>query len=165
MGARNFYSTDYPSLTYLIDTYGLSEDKEYIADVRERLGLEEDEELSEEDLWGDINETANLWYEDAYYNAEDILKNHNTGCIDLSLEPGYYEGIQLIVSPDWDSTLDSESEREDIFKDIANVGEILNTLVDACGWEGDVSECIHQLMEDAEAIPVEDYDEPDRNWG
>ena len=164
MGARNFYSTDYPSLTYLIDTYDLSEDKEYIADVRERLGLEDDEELSEEDLWEDINETASIWYEDAYYNAESILKNHNTGCIDLSLEPGYYEGIQLIVNPDFPGTLDSEFDREGLFEDIAEVGDVLNTLVEEYGWEGDVSECVHQLMADVEAIPVDDYDEPDRNW-
>ncbi len=48
------------------------------------------------------------------------------------------------------------------FNEISELGELLSNFMDR-GWDGDfedLSDLIHQLMEEAQDIPIDDYDEP-----
>ena len=162
MGARNFGSNDYLSLTYLVDVYELANNPGFIEDCKDREVWEEGYEPTEDDIWDEAADTANFWTEEAYEDAEYLLDKHRFNYITLQLEPGYYEGIQLFIEPDFPSYIESEEDREDIFNEISELGELLSEFMDR-GWDGDfedLSDLIHQLMEEAQDIPIDDYDEP-----
>ena len=165
MGASNFGYSDYLSLTYLVDVYKLANDPGFIEDCKERDLWDEDYEPTEDDIWEEAADTANFWTEEAYETAENILNENSFDNINLSLEPGYYEGIQLFIEPDFPSYLECEEEREDIFEEIARLGDLLQRFMKegwSCDFE-DISSLVQQLVAEAQDIPVEDPNDPEYN--
>lgn len=197
MPAANFGHSKYITLGLLIGYNDLSEDTGYMEEVRERAmeiweednpdwNLDEDgEELPEEEreepdldsIMDDIiyNDIQSM-YEDDFENAEYEINEHNFNYIHLNLESGYYEGAWLNISMDYD--LEDESDREQLYQEIGEFGELLLNLADM-GWRTccshcyagtsratyeqtreDIADAVQEMMQEAQESEVYDYNDP-----
>ena len=166
MGTGNFYSSDYLSLAYCVDVGDLVDDPEFIEDCKERGVWEDGYEPTEDDIWEEARYTANDYEVFAYREAERLLAKYRCGYFDISLKPGYYEGMQILLEPDLPDTFDCEEDREGALEEIAQVAELYLELIDL-GWDGtaeDVAELVMQLTEEVNAIEVDDWDDPGHDW-
>lgn len=193
MPAANFGHSDYITLGYLISPNELENDSSYMEDVHDRAMevWEEDnpdwnldDEGEEPDLADIINDIIyddiEAMYEDGFYAAEHIINNADFRFIEIDVESGYYEGAWLKIQMDY--TLEDESDREDLYQDIAKCGEILLELADM-GWRScsshcyagthraeytetveDIANAIREMMQEAQEADVHDWDDPANDW-
>ena len=201
MPAANFGSSDYITLGYLVSTYDLEHDEGYMEDIRAQAledwyddnpdwNLDENgEEIPIEDLDApdlssyidDILAREEEWmYEDAYYGAKRLISDANLHYFDMEIESGYYEGYYIDISWNRDY-LESENEKEDLYQEIAKIGEILTELA-SYGWRTvsstcystyyaeeeqtmqDISEALAAMVEEVQETKVYDSDEPGQDY-
>ncbi len=201
MPAANFGHSDYITLGYLISPSELENDSSYMEEVHDRAmeifednnpdwNLDDEGELlpeseqEEPDLTDIINDIIfddiDSTYEDAFYTAESVIEQANFRFIEIDIESGYYEGAWLKIQMDY--TLEDESDREDLYQDIAKCGEILLELADM-GWRScsshcyagthraeytetveDIANAIKEMMQEAQEADVHDWDDPANDW-
>lgn len=201
MPAANFGSSDYITLGYLVSTYDLEHDEDYMEDIRAQAledwyddnpdwNLDENgEEIPAEDLDApdlssyvdDILAREEEWmYEDAYYGAKRLISDANLYYFSVELESGYYEGYYLDISWNRDY-LESENQKEELYQEIAKIGEILTELA-SYGWRTvsstcystyyaeeeqtmqDISEALAAMVEEVQEAKVYDSDEPGQDY-
>ena len=154
MPAANFGRSDYITLGFLVDTYELTHDEIFMSDIREEALEHWEVDNDYEDLLPDeqpdlddivdelIYRQVQDEYEDNIYIVENKLSNLNLHYYDITIESGYYEGMYLNIElsfDEWD--LDSEDLRENIYKEISEIGEFLISLAEDYGWRTVSSTC------------------------
>lgn len=113
MGTINYKTMEY--ITLAIQPYDYD-------DIKKGL-LEEyaltPEEITDEFIWDQTRE----YYSCDEENAKSIIDEFYSFYFKLDIEPGYYEGMQVII--DTDFCFDTEEEKQDCLKDLENLKKCL----------------------------------------
>lgn len=160
MGTVNYKTSDI--ITLGLRPYDPS-DFELDPDFMEEARRQSDEYGDEiDDI---IRQTIADYTEDDRQTAAGIVSKYRFDFFQVSIEPGYYEGFSVYISnnlPDeyWDA-----DEREQALTDAANLGDMLEELVnDACldecwpGWCTSYQDPAHSLTDVRKAIRGLIYD-------
>ena len=117
MGAINFLTSKI--ITLAIKPYDYNEIEEYI---------EEFEPLEGEDLESIINDQLEEYYTCDYENAKSIINKYDFECYKVSIESGYYESQQIVISFDW-CYFDDWKEKRNAQKELTRLKNMLIELV------------------------------------
>lgn len=109
MGAINYGRSKYITL-------GLNTDTLY----------EEKEELEDNDIYYDVDDTICSQFEELEY----IVGKYNFNYFDVKLKPGYYDGFYLEIKDSEYVCFDNMQEREDVLKEVSVLKKLLLELID-----------------------------------
>ena len=97
MGSINYGSSKF--ITLGIKPYDFEDTKKYI--LENLCDFEyfdgDPENVTDEEVYNEIN----VNYEADYENAACILKKYDFECLEVSIEPGYYEGLYIDIRFTW----------------------------------------------------------------
>ena len=138
MGTINYKTSDY--ITMGINPYDIDDfkqDKEYMECIREYFDGGEiiDSEL-DRIIYDDISE----YYNDDYSNAKHEIEKHNFRFYHVSLEYGYYEGVQLTIENNFSMCYNDYIDKMEAQKEITELCSMLEEIAGygfvACfpGW-------------------------------
>ena len=127
MGTFNYKTSDY--ITLAIEPYcyyDFESDTEFMKEVTEQI----------ENYGGTIPEVISTYIEECYScdyeNAKHIIDNFQSWLYHLSIEPGYYEGLQIDIEYNF-IAFDSFEEKKDAQKEITRLKAVLQELA-GCGF-------------------------------
>ena len=109
MGAINYGRSKYITLGYNTDVL-----------------YEEKEELEDNDIYYDVDDTIYSQFEELEY----IVGKYNFDYFDVKLKSGYYDGFYLEIKDNEYVYFDDMKEREDVLKEISVLKKLLLELID-----------------------------------
>lgn len=109
MGAINYGRSKYITLGYNTDDL-----------------YEEKEELEDNDIYYDVDDTIYSQFEELEY----IVGKYNFDYFDVKLKSGYYDGFYLEIKDNEYVYFDNMQEREDVLKEVSALKKLLLELID-----------------------------------
>lgn len=130
MGAVNYGTSDI--ITLGIKPYDFEETKNDILKNLSDFDLDSPEDVTDEF----VDDQISIQYEDDQMNATSIINKYNSNFFNVTVEPGYYEGLYIDIedeTDEFDYEFDDEDEKKQAIKDADNLEKMLKELA-GCGF-------------------------------
>lgn len=81
----------------------------------------------------DIYDTLEVWYDDDRDNAKAIIDKYDLYFYHVTIEPGYYDGLQIMIENNFPIAFDDYREKREAQKEITRIRSMLEELA-GCGY-------------------------------
>ena len=166
MGTINYKTSDY--ITLAVKPYDPDEIRDALIDAAWYYDAEtiQAEDVSSAEVYNYIDER----YHDDFENAKAIIEKYGLYYYHVTVEPGYYEGIQVLIENNFGVAYNDYQEKREAQKEITKIKTMLLELNDtgfnACGpgwcttfYTRDetipmILEAVKEMREEAKATPT-----------
>ena len=130
MGTINYKTSDYITMT--IKPYDFDDIQEgyieYLIDEGKTRD-EAEEEATNEVVYDQLCD----YYDADHDNAESIIDKYSLYYYHVTIEPGYYEGMQIMIENNYPIAFDDYQEKKEAQKEITKIRKMLEELA-GCGY-------------------------------
>ena len=132
MGTINYKTSDYITLAICpYEREDFKRDKEYMNCVYDYLQYLPEDEINDDEINRVIDNNISEYYDDDYENAKSEIEKHYFRFYHVSLEYGYYEGVQLTIENNFPVCYDDYIDKKEVQKEIT---ELCNMLHEIAGY-------------------------------